>query len=239
MAALAGSKNQAWITHGVPIAIPDLSGVLIDMSPMVNRMGVTLEKNHIAVYTVEQSVQGAGADIGAFSTHTLQLFSGLTFGRAYACDAVDVAVRQARTDTRASYTIGYFPPAQNWNGKCHKLRVTSDRPRIRFNANQGYYASLDSASGQTDQAALGIAAGSPFDALEIGLRVKPSTGGEASQPAHFQIRKDASNLLLRRRGDLFEGDFHSLFCSPTRVDRGNSTASLRVPIYRPPPFPSI
>jgi hypothetical protein len=59
MAAVTGRKNHVWITHGVPIAIPDLSGVLIDMSPILNRMCVALQKNHIAVYTVEQSVQGA------------------------------------------------------------------------------------------------------------------------------------------------------------------------------------
>jgi VWFA-related protein len=197
LAGFPGRKNLVWVTHGVPFVIPDVGGQLTDLSPAWHQLSEGLAFTDIAVYSVAQSSRGAGAQMGTLSDQALQEISDLTGGRYYASDAVDAAVNQAATDSRAGYTIGYFPTAQEWNGKFHKVRIASDRRDLRFNAEKGYYA-YPYEGDVREQGILRIAAVSPFDSPQIGLRAS------VSQRSHFEIHIDPSDLVLRPRGDAFE-----------------------------------
>jgi len=204
MAVVPGRKNLVWVTHGVPMVVPDISGDPIDLSPQVLQFAATLEKAHIAVYAVDQSSKGAGATLGTFSMQTLEDVSELTGGRYYASDSVEAAINQARTDLRASYTVGYFAPLHEENGKFHRVRVASSRRGLQLNTQRGYYAFPETEPGGQQEAALNAAATNPFDSSEIGLRAKIEHS--ASQPAHLGIRIDAKDVLFRQLGDQFEGD---------------------------------
>jgi VWFA-related protein len=204
MAVVPGRKNLVWVSHGVPSAIPDLSGQLIDLSPQVHSFATSLEKARIAVYSVAQSSRGAGAAPVTLSTETLQEVSDLTGGRYYLSDAVGEAINQARTDSRASYTVGYFAPPQQENAKFHKVRVNSSRRGLRLNTVRGYYAFPEAASGEQEQAALTSAVDSPYDSPDIGLVAK--VDGGASGPRHLQIHINPADLLFRQLGDQFDGD---------------------------------
>ncbi len=72
-------------------------------------------------------------------------------------------------DARMSYELGYAPPEKNWNGKFHKLRVTSKTKGIRIQAKNGYYAWPQSKTQQAIAAIRPVAA-DPVDASEIGMR---------------------------------------------------------------------
>ena len=205
LSAVPGRKALVWITHGVPIDIPDLSGIPIDMSPTLNRLSAALEQKRIAIYSVQQSQQGAGAELASLSTVTLRQMSSLTGGRAYPSDAVDAAITQARTDARANYTVGYFPSIQTWNGKYHKIRIASTRTGIHFTAKQGYYAFAEPTPTDQEQATLGMASASPFDSPEIGLRATVSAADDASQGMRIHIRIDPDDLLLAPRDNQFTG----------------------------------
>ena len=205
LSAVPGRKALVWITHGVPINIPDLSGIPIDMSPMLHRLSAALEQKRIAVYSVQQSQQGAGAELASLSRDTLRQMSSLTGGRAYTSDAVNEAITQARTDARANYTVGYFPSIQTWNGKYHKIRIASTRSGIHFTAKQGYYAFAEPTPMDQEQATLGMAASSPFDSPEIGLRASVSAADDASQGIRIHIRIDPDGLLLVPRGNQLTG----------------------------------
>jgi len=205
MAALPGRKNLVWITHGVPTVIPDISGLPVDVSSEIKRLGTTLGREHIAVYSVDESVQGAAANVGTLSADALQQVSDLTGGRYYSSGSIGEAIRQAGLDTRASYMVGYFPPRQNWNGKLHRIRISGTRSGIRLRAKEGYYAYPGEASGPQDQA-IWMAASSPFDSPEIGLRAETGKSGSTSGSMLLELRVNAADVLLRPRGDLSEGD---------------------------------
>ncbi len=204
MALVPGRKNLVWVTHGVPITVPDVSGDPIDLSPQVHHFAATLEKAHIAVYAVDQSSKGAGATLGTFSMQTLESVSELTGGRYYASDSVEAAINKARADLRASYKVGYFAPLQEENGKFHRVRVASSRRGLQLNTQRGYYAFPYTELGGQQEAALNAAATDPFDSSEIGVRAKIQR--DASQAAHLDIRIDANDVLFRQLGDQFEGD---------------------------------
>ena len=56
----------------------------------------------------------------------------------------DIEITQAEADARTNYSLEYEPPARNWDGKYHKLRVTVARKGIRIQSEHGYYAALGS-----------------------------------------------------------------------------------------------
>lgn len=163
MAMVPGRKNLVWVSHGVPSAVPDLSGEMIDLSPQVHSLATALEKARIAVYSVAQRSKGAGAAPVTLSTETLQEVSDLTGGRYFTSDSVGEAINQARTDSRASYTIGYFALPQQENGKFHRVHVNSSRRGLRLNAVRGYYAFPEAESGEQEQDTIRAAADSPYD----------------------------------------------------------------------------
>jgi len=235
MADVPGRKNLVWVTHGVPSMVPDLSGQPVDLSPQLHRFGTSLERAHIAVYAVDQSTKGAGADMTSLSTQTLQDVSQLTGGRNYVSDSVEVAINEARRDSRVFYTVGYFAPAPPENGKFHKIRVSSGRRGLHLNAERGYYAYADASSGEQEQATLTTAAQSPFDSPDIGLLAKVA---DPSHPMHLEVQIASEDLVFRQLGDEFEDSlvlliFESNSEAPARTD-GFATrpqAPMAVPIH--------
>ena len=201
IALVPGRKSLVWVTHGVPITVPDISGEPLDLSPEIHRFATSLEKAHIAAYPVDQSSKGAGADLNSFSTQTLEDISSLTGGRNYRSDSVELAIRQARMDARSSYAIGYIAPPQQQDGKFHKIRVSSARPGLRLNAERGYYAYPDADSGDEDT--LANAVRSPFESPEIGLRAKAR---DSAGSKHLDIQIDPADLMFRPLGDEFHVD---------------------------------
>ena len=205
LAALPGRKNLIWITHGVPSLIPDISGMPIDMTAAILRFGVMLEHEHVAVYTVDQTTEGNFAPLDSDSSQTLQRVSDLTGGRYYGADAVAEAIHQARADSRASYTAGYFPPPRNWNGKFHKIRISVVRSGLRLRTIQGYNAT-PLASDEHEQDVLTMASSSPFDSPEIGLRAETAAPDPASKLIRLKVRVDPADVLFRAQGDSSEAD---------------------------------
>lgn len=201
IALVPGRKSLVWVTHGVPITVPDISGEPLDLSPEIHRFATSLEKAHIAAYPVDQSSKGAGADLNSFSTQTLEDISSLTGGRNYRSDSVELAINQARMDSRSSYAVGYIAPPQQQDGKFHKIRVSSPRHGLRLNAERGYYAYPDADSG--DQDTLANAARSPFESPEIGLRAKAR---DSAGSKHLDIQIDPADLMFRPLGDDFQID---------------------------------
>lgn len=199
LAEVPGRKGLVWITHGVPITLPDLAGFPVDMAAPVRRLSEALERAHVSVYAVQQSEQGAGADLATLTARTLQAMSSLTGGRYYPSDNIDPAIRQAIAEGRAQYTVAYAPD-QKWNGKFHKIRIAGDRPGAHFNTKQGYDALAEPTPEEQEKAVVASADASPFDDSDIGLR---ATAVAADASARIRIRINAGDLLFLPRGDRF------------------------------------
>ncbi|HWC96376.1 MAG TPA: VWA domain-containing protein [Candidatus Sulfopaludibacter sp.] len=228
LAALPGRKNIVWLTHGVPISLgPNVtySGDSVDYAPYIRQLSHTLDRADCSIYAVQQSPPGStslmGSDMGRSPTaettgvtqptgmgseQTLTEFANLTGGRAYENNDIAGAIKQAVNDSKQSYLLTYAPPADNWDGKYHKVRVTSKRKGLRLQTRQGYYAFVDqAASGKQVQDAIEAAIVSPFDAADIGITAATSPLREEGKALHVALKIDGNDLQLLPSGDSYTG----------------------------------
>lgn len=108
MQQVFGRKNLVWITHGAPLMyISVVTDQPVDATRPLRLLAEKLEIAQIVVYPVQQSMQGAGQDVGSSGRQTLDLFAGLTGGRVFPSDSVNQALPQARLDARGNYQLAY------------------------------------------------------------------------------------------------------------------------------------
>ena len=213
MAGIPGRKDIVWVTRGVPISLPatvTINHEPLDFAPILRKLCLMLDRVNVAVYPVMQippGMGGQGADEAEFggvsSEETLQQFAELTGGSTKSTNPIGTVVRQAMSDVRTSYQLGYYPPAENWDGKFHKLRVTCTRKGVRVQAKTGYYALPEQAS--DEQEALDAAVGPAYDASEIGLRCTMSPSAKGGGVMHFTLRIDPANVRIAQQGDRYTG----------------------------------
>jgi VWFA-related protein len=204
MALLSGRKNLVWVTHGIPLVGFSISTqASLDFTNPLRWFCEELEQAQIVVYTVDQSMAGAGAAVGTFSAESLDEYTGITGGRGYSSDRAGDAIQQARTDSRANYEIAYYSASLKPDGKHHKIRVICGRKEVRLQTEHGFYAVAPggpaSSALRSRELPMEIetAAHSPFDATEIGLRASVSPDPANAQNMRFEIQIDAADLLPR------------------------------------------
>lgn len=203
MAALPGRKNILWITFGVPCNLKTENSQVWDCRPNLNQVAAKLDQSNIALNPV--ALQGAAADTE--SNFTLQQFVELTGGKLYGGGDIERAVPDAIELARSGYRVQYAPPPNNWDGKVHKIRVTSTRKGVSLQARQSYTAEKSPAqTSEKDRVAALFQ--SPFDAAGIGLAVTVTPGAQP-HTVHLRIGVETQDLLVTPRGDRFSGQLAS------------------------------
>jgi len=205
MAWISGRKSLIWITHGVPLTAPALTGDWVDFAPPIRRLSELAADSRTAIYTVAQSAEGAGADVSSLSRQALEMFAELTGGRFYPSGNSDTAISAAASDARAIYRIAYYSTVRDKDNKEHKIRITSTRKGIKLQSRQGYVpgAALAISADEKEQAAFGNEAAGPFDATDIALRVTMSR--KSRSVLHLDMRVDPVDVLIQRQGDRYRG----------------------------------
>lgn len=210
------------------------TGDWIDYSPYIRQLSNTLDRADVSIYAVQQSppgssaaaeadgattagparsaagAPGSGASTSPFSgmgsEQTLTEFANLTGGRAYENNDIAGAIKQAVADAKQSYLISYTPPPETWDGKYHKIRVTSSRKGIRLQTRQGYLAFAEqAATGKQENDAIEAAVLSPFDAAEIGLTATAEKLAGDPPVLHMAVRVDLAGVQLSQAGDFYNG----------------------------------
>ncbi len=203
-----GYKNIVWVTDGIPIELSPRetgTGNGADFAPLIRQMSEAMNRSHVAIYPVRQVMLGSANNVngenGEASILALNLFAGITGGRQDTGKDMGTALRQALSDVRTSYQVGYYPSDQNWDNRLHKLKVTTIRKGIKIQSRTGYYAWRDPA-GERGAQAVDSVSGTAFDAAEIGL-----TGSLSRVPGgfHLDARVDARDLALVPSGEYYDG----------------------------------
>jgi VWFA-related protein len=209
------------------------TGEPVDFTPDLRRLSEALVRSGVALYPVRQLMLGTpsgidettGADAGIAaagnrgladrvaatdagtglqSLSTLNTLADMTGGRESSGKDICEALKQARTDARVSYLLGYFSPESNWDGKYHKLRVTCKRKGVRIQAKTGYFAWADRPGAGTEQAIRSMNA-TEFDAAEIGLSGSLSPDPNVKGKLVLTARVDAKDIALIQDGDWYNG----------------------------------
>ncbi len=208
MGPIAGRKNLNWDTHGFPILLY-FQGQPIDFAPEVRKLSTAAVQSNLAIYTVDQSAAGAGADMIGESRQTLQMFASLTGGRWFSSGNAEQALAGALADGRGAYRVAYDSPYREGDRKEHKIRLESSRKGVRLLTREGYFGDTP----EPDPAAVAdvlfnAAPHVPFDAAEIGLRVAMTRNAGG---AHFTIRVDPADVLLDHIGSRYHGRISVMF----------------------------
>lgn len=201
LSAIPARKNIVWVTNGVPITVGVSAPYFIDFTPRLRRLSAVMDRSGIAIYPVRQRL--GLSDLG--DQETLSLLAGLTGGRPDEGKDIEAAVKQAIGDLETSYQIGYEPPARNWEGKFHKLRVTCVRKGVRIQTKTGYYAFPEPPDGRARTAFAAVAAAN-FDAVGIGLRATLTPDVNAGPGAKLAAFIDANDVALTQDRDQYRGE---------------------------------
>lgn len=205
LAPFPGRRDIIWITNGMPnVWNPKTpcNGDWVDCALYVPHLGVTLEKDNVAVDPVSYS-SNPSPDM----TRDLEQLAGLTGGWTYIGEEIDAVLKEVARDTASSYTLVYDVPIDSWDSKFHKIRVSSERKGVKLRVQQRYYAYPDKRPEPVRQhTALAGAYQSPLDNPEIGLRAAISPGADPGKTVHLQIRVNPADLLMHENGDHFTDD---------------------------------
>jgi hypothetical protein len=195
LAVLPGTKNFIWVTHGFPMQANDLSGHLVDFTPTIRGMAQASAHARIAFYTVDQSGQGAGADVGGLARQTLEIFASQTGGRWYSSGRTDVAIAGAIADARGTYRLAYAASPGD-DRKPPKLRIDAVRKGVRLLIRENYF-------GQREDEVFRNQSRSPFDATDMALRV--SAARQSGGAVRCDVRINPEDVFLERRGNGLHG----------------------------------
>jgi VWFA-related protein len=224
LAALPGRKNVVWVTNGFPLQVnfgglchnlvvlnvtAPCSGIYVDFTAVVRHLGAELNTDGISLYPADEwSVEGGER---VLVKSTLEIFAGMTAGRSYASGGTKAAITEAVQATHFTYTLGYLPAPKTWDGKYHKLRVTSVRKGIEIQSEQGYLATapVDETGALMQAAATGNS-----DLPEIGLRATVTPGANP-QTAHIQLRVDSSSVAFVQQNGRYAGQLAVLYAGLT------------------------
>jgi VWFA-related protein len=128
----------------------------------------------------------------------------VTGGRCYAAGEVGMALRQAIRDNGSSYRLAYLPLKKNWDGKPHKLAISSIRAGVHLLTPRWYIAdNLDDIARERGPSIPDIAITSPLDQSGITVVVSASPQTQGSIPLNIHVF--AEDLLLVPRDGRYSG----------------------------------
>ena len=235
LGSVAGRKNLVWVTRGIPIEIGARhagSGPPAEYEEVLRRLSTAFDASGVAVYPVEAF--GPRRDEGEEmmeEQRTLEEIAAMTGGELYAQADVPAAMRAAMAASRASYVVGYYPPAGNWDGKLHKIKLKCAKDGVKLESKTEYVAYTEPEMGAAEeQEAFGAAIRSPFDASEIGLWALRGPSKTDPKKTRLQLRIDARDVTMQPVGTAYHCDLSVAYVSYGKNGEPWPTRPVAMPI---------
>ena len=246
LAQLPGRKNLIWVSGGFPLDI-GFDSLAAWHNPAIDQRAFTEEVDrtmramndaNIAVYPVdarglmvdsrfsaEQSraprPRALAQPIGVKEQETMQEMASRTGGLAfYNTNDLSRAIHAAVDDSQVTYTIGFYPTDEGFDGKFHKVDVeTPARSGVKLRYRKGYFDNAEKPEDDKSRLTeLRDAMWSPIDATALGMTatVKPVANDPASMD--IMLRIDHTTVSLQHEQDRWQGRLDVLFVQ--RDDQG-------------------
>ena len=139
---------------------------------------------------------------------TMTKLADETGGRVFAnTNDIGGAVRSAIDDSAFTYTIGYYPDHDQWDGRFREIKVKVKQPGVEIRNRSGYLA-VSEAAPQPTPVTVDAVIRRPLESGELGLSVEPEQVAERQFKLH--IRMDASNMRFEDKDGRWEGQIEVL-----------------------------
>ncbi len=245
-----GRKNLIWVSGGFPLSIgfdnvAQMRNPAIDQRLFTEEITETVRavnEANMAIYPVDArgllvdprydaqrqgNPNGRGRPkptsmVGVKNQETMNELASRTGGRAYFnTNDLEKAIHEAVDDSRVTYTLGFYPVDESFDGKFHKIEVqTVERKGVHLRYRKGFFDLPElPQDAQARKAELDDAAWSPLDARGIGIaaRIVPSTTKPGSLEVVLVI--DSTQVSMEKQADRWVGSLDVLFIQ--RDDNGN------------------
>ena len=239
LATLPGRKNLIWVSGGFPLDIGfdslaawhDPSREQYAFTEEMSRAMRAVNNANLAIYPVDArglmtdnrfSAENQKVDLhprlspgpGVKNQQTMQELASRTGGRAYYnTNDLKTAIRDAIADSDVTYTIGYYPTNEAFDGKFHKIDVkVVDRGGLNLRYRKGYFdepsAPQDPKQRMVD---LKDAVFSPIDASGVGLVVGVRPNAQDRSKLDIAVKVDQKSISLEPQGEHWQGRLDLLF----------------------------
>jgi len=214
LSALSGRKSLVWMSAaGIPLSIAGGSSRDGRESQLghITRM---LTAANIGVYPIDlRGLQAPDPPRGRRGLapspppDVMMRLADETGGRAfYFNNDLTGSIQTAIADAEASYTLGFYPSENGFDGKFHTLDVKVNRKEVEVRHRTGYFAVKDQAPDEKERRSIMTELlSSPLDASQIGLQASIQSDSANSKSFRVVLRIDAADLHLERRNDHWGG----------------------------------
>ncbi len=253
LAQLPGRKNLIWVSGGFPLdigfdSIADWKNPAVDQRTFteeVDRTMRAMNDANISVYPVDArglmtdpkfsaemrkapSVRPSLAPpIGVKEQQTMQEVASRTGGLAfYNTNDLAKAIHSAVEDSQVTYTIGFYPTDDNFDGKFHKVDVeTPSKSGVKLRYRKGYFDVAEKPEDdKSRQAELRDAVWSPIDATSLGIVANVKPGATDPSTMDISLKIDHSAIGLTKDQERWQGRLDILFVQ--RNDQGQEFGGL-------------
>ena len=248
LAAVPGRKNLIWVSGGFPLTIGlDSPGAMRDparehltFSDEIDRTVRAVNNANLAIYPVDArglmtspqfSAERRGnanrrppkmpaPAPGSKNQDTMRELASRTGGRAYVnTNDLNKAIRDAIQDTRVTYTLGFYPSGEKFDGKFHELKVKVDRPGANLRYRKGYFDFAEQPQdAKARKAELSDAVWSPMEASGLGLIAQVQPDATKPKSMNVYVKIDPMGISLQQQGERWDGRLDLLFVQ--KDDRG-------------------
>jgi VWFA-related protein len=247
MAAIPGRKNLVWVSGGFPVTLglePEdfgSTGTHRTFYEETTRTARAMSDANIAIYPVDARGLIADPSFSATSRQsgttrtapvpklftpanhdTMLLLAERTGGRAfYNRNDIDGAVRSAVNDAKVTYTLGFYSPESDWDGKFHDLKVKVNRPGVEVRYRKGFVAVADPAPSAKDlRAEVTSLLSNSLDATAIGINARADSDPKKPEAMTVVVQLDPTELYLSQQNDRWAGSLIVIFAQYAADGRG-------------------
>ena len=209
MAIVPGRKSLLWVSQGFPPRqIRESADSWAKTIDVVNQSNVQLDA------VDSNGLAGPPRRWGPGGVASMQELAERTGGKAYYNrNDLDAAMAEAIEDKRTSYTLGFYLPDDQRDGRFHRLSVRVRQPHLDLHYRQGYIAGADRRMEQSQKKAeLESALLSPLDATGVGITMGVEvTRGSPRSTLRIRTVLDPATISLQEKSGHWEGKFDQMF----------------------------
>lgn len=189
LAGIPGRKNLIWITSQFRLSAPNVK---------------RLREANVAIYPVDIIGSWIAPDWAKKARYDpLRAMAAMTGGVAfYDRDDTAVGIRDALRDGRVSYTLGFYPSAEDSKTPVHKIGVRVSRPGVTLRYRTSYELKPPTPASANPLDDLVLALNRPVDATVIPVTARATRKGDR---VDLSVSLDVSSLDLELREGLWQG----------------------------------